>query len=657
MLNISQIAACAAAFTLAFAGEALASGDMRVPDALTQSLLRRAEFERIEISPDGERLAIARHGETGTTVTLYRRRDMAPLTTLDPGKDGEITDLEWLDDERLLVGAVRDDATFGVPMIDPALYIIRADGSDRFMLPANFFATIDGDPDHLLVTSCGHWDDGYCIDEIRKAEIGKLRRVGELVIAAPDAHATMIPDHKGNVRFAISWQDDESAKTYLHTTGTNGWKLINDSTKTGIYLLPIGVSADGKTGFVVADDSKGTSTVERFDFATEARTPVYSDPASQPLTFLRAINGSEPIGAVYQATHPRIKFWNTENPDSQLMTDIAAAFPDAMAYVYSASADKTKLILNVSNDHDPGRFYFLDRTTRKATLLAAERPWLDPAKLARQRPFALKARDGTALEGLLTLPPSSDPRHLPMVVLPHGGPYGIYDGWGFNSQAQILATHGYAVLQVNFRGSGGYGAKFVEAGFRQWGRAMQDDVTDATRWAIGEGIADPARICIFGGSYGGYAALMGVIREPALYRCAVGSAGVYDLGKLYKWGSLHRSDLGKRYLEEVLGTDAKELEANSPAMLADRIQVPVLLAHGRLDARVDIKHARLMKKMMSKRDKQVELIEYPYEGHGLALDEHRQDFYARLLDFLATNLRQPMSATVAPTAAAPPSAH
>ncbi len=249
---------------------------------------------------------------------------------------------------------------------------------------------------------------------------------------------------------------------------------------------------------------------------------------------------------------------------------------------------------------------------------------------------------------MLTLPPKSSGKNLPMVVLPHGGPYEVMDAWGYDPEVQILAQHGYAVLQVNFRGSGGYGRQFSDRGDRQWGRAMQDDVTDATRWAIAQGVADPRRICIYGASYGGYAALMGTIREPGLYRCAVGLSGVFDLGKMYKWGSIRRSDFGQIYLKRVLGEDKAELAANSPAKLADKITVPVLLAHGTRDARVDIKQAQLMKHELNRLRMPVELIEYPATGHTIMIEAHRLDFYARLLAFLGTYIG-PGATTVAAT--------
>jgi len=605
-----------------------------VADAGTQMLLRRAEFEQIEISPNGSLLAIARRMPGGTVVEVQRRADMQVITSIDPGKDGEVDTLQWLDNDRLLIGANRADGLIGVPMVDPALYIVRADGKDTFKLPANFVATIDGDADHLLVSNCGHSDKSGCLLEIRRAEIAKLRRIGELVIAAPDVHTNLLTDRKGNVRFAMGWEDDGTGKTYVHNEGKEGWTLINDSAKTGLDVVPLSVAPDSKTGFLISEREHGTDAIESYDFATGKRTEVFRDANSDPLHIVRSVDGREPIGAIFNPTQPQLHFWNAQSPDALLIGELQKAFPGKISYVVSATSDGMMLVIFTAGDRDPGTFYLLDRRTSKASLLAHAKPWLNADNLGKQQAFELKARDGKLLHGVLTLPPRADGRNLPMIVLPHGGPYGVLDSFGYDAEAQILATHGYAVLQVNFRGSGGYGREFLMSGMMQWGRAMQDDVTDATHWAIAQGIADGHRVCIYGASYGGYAAMMGAVREPGLYRCAAGLSGVFDLAKMYKWGSIRRSDLGMEYLKHAIGQDKVELAARSPVQQADKITVPVLLAHGKWDGRVDIIHARALKRALSKAGHPAELIEYEYEGHGLAQEPHQRDFYARLLEFV-----------------------
>jgi dipeptidyl aminopeptidase/acylaminoacyl peptidase len=633
---------------LVLAQPAAAADKELIADAATQLLLRPAEFQQVVISPDGRLLAIERYQAEGSMVTIHRRDTMAVVAGVDPGKGGRIGTLRWLDNARLIVGVDKPSELYGVSFRDPVLFIVGADGKDTFQLPGNFVATIDGDPDHLLVEKCGTGgaDGEGCVPEIRRADINKLRRVGELVIAGPQGSA-LLSDDKGNVRFAMKWEDDGSSTAYVHVDGSTEWKVINDGSKTGLEVTPLGVARDGKGGYLQSQRKKGPDTVERYDFATGKRTDVFVHPDSDPIAYLSSLDDKDIIGAVFGATRPHLAFWNDADPDAVLMTQLQKAFPGKLAVISSVTSDGQLAVVFASGDNDPGTFYLFDRKARKASMVARRMPWIDPKAQATQRAFEFTARDGQRLEGILTLPPGSSGKNLPLVVSPHGGPYDVFDAWGYDYDSQILAQHGYAVLQVNFRGSGSYGREFTDLGTMQWGRKMQDDITDATRWAITSGVADAKRMCIYGASYGGYAALMGVIREPDLYRCAVGVSGVFDLSKMYKWGSIRRSDFGKLYLKKVIGEDQADLAARSPVNLADKITVPVLLVHGRLDARVDVKHARLMKSALQKGKHPVTLIEYPYTGHSIIVDGYRRDFYAHLLQFLDENLAPPNKTAVA----------
>lgn len=263
--------------------------------------------------------------------------------------------------------------------------------------------------------------------------------------------------------------------------------------------------------------------------------------------------------------------------------------------------------------------------------------WFDPARQPATEAIVLNARDGTPLHGYLTRPRGADPAvPLPMVVMPHGGPFGISDTGWFDDDTQLLAEAGYAVLQINYRGSGGYGRAFQHAGAREWGGRMQQDLTDATRWAIEHKVAIADRICLYGASYGGYAALMGVATEPDLYRCAVGYAGVYDLVKMhrdvanYGGGNLTWADqwIGPR----------DRLDAVSPTRLAACIKAPVFLAAGGADRRAPIEHSERMEKALTAAGVPVETLYYPREGHGFYTEAHRREFYVRLLAFLSRHL-------------------
>jgi dipeptidyl aminopeptidase/acylaminoacyl peptidase len=223
-------------------------------------------------------------------------------------------------------------------------------------------------------------------------------------------------------------------------------------------------------------------------------------------------------------------------------------------------------------------------------------------------------------------------------VLVHGGPYGEHDSWEYDATVQALASRGYAVLQVNYRGSGGYGAAFVEAGLREWGGKMQDDVTDATRWAIAQGIADPRRICIFGNSYGGYAALAGAEKEPDLYRCAIGYVGVYDLRMMYKRGDIPQTVFGKNYLKRALGEDQDELYDRSPIAHVDRLKASVMLIVGGSDLRVPESQGKRMHAALRDRNIEHEWLYQRNEAHGFYNETHVEEMYRSVMAFLDRNI-------------------
>jgi dipeptidyl aminopeptidase/acylaminoacyl peptidase len=299
----------------------------------------------------------------------------------------------------------------------------------------------------------------------------------------------------------------------------------------------------------------------------------------------------------------------------------------------SLTSDRSRAIFQVSSDRNPGKFYLLDVSAQRFRLLGGFRDWLTANDMQAMKPVTITARDGLEMGAYLTLPPDED-KNLPAVIHVHGGPHGVRHYWRFDPEVQFLASRGFAVLQVNYRGSGGYGTAFEEAGYREWGRKMQDDLTDATRWLIEQGIADADRICIYGASYGGYASLMGVVREPELYRCAVSYVGVSDLTLQTRRSDTAQSRYGRGYLELVLGNDRDELLERSPLYQIDKLRVPVFIAHGKDDARVPFRNATALQEALDQAGKPYEWLAKDSEGHGFRQEANRFEFYLRLGEFL-----------------------
>jgi len=359
-----------------------------------------------------------------------------------------------------------------------------------------------------------------------------------------------------------------------------------------------------------------------------------------------------------RASFVNYQTWKLErhylDPDArQLFERLEARLPGYEVTLQSLTDDESRMIVAATSDRTQGTRYLYDRKADTLTKLADVAPWLPEASMAAMKPIHYTTRDGLTVNGYLTLPNGVAPKKLPVVVNPHGGPW-YRDGWGFNPEVQFLANRGYAVLQMNYRGSTGYGRRFWEASFKQWGFAMQDDITDGVEWLVKEGIADPARICIYGGSYGGYATLEGLVKTPDLYACGVDYVGVSNLFTFMNtippyW----KPFLGM--MHEMVGDPAKDearLAAASPALHADRIKAPLLIAQGARDPRVNKDESDQMVAALKARGIDVPYIVKDNEGHGFHNEENQFAFYEAMEQFLAKYLGHPVT-TASPAKDAP----
>ena len=442
------------------------------------------------------------------------------------------------------------------------------------------------------------------------------------------------PDNAGKVRFASGQDIDLSKRLYYRAADANEWKLISDSGKSGLAEYPLGFSADDSIVYLQVEQAQGPDAIVAWDIASDKRTEVFRDDNTDPspiyvegkLYGVRLIDGL-----------PRAHFFDPQSAVAKLYRKLEKAFAGQRVDITSMTADGKLALVLADGDRNPGDFFIFDTVANKAERLLGRKDWIDPQRAAEIKPVSFKARDGLAIQGYLTVPVGAEAKNAPLIVYIHGGPYGVYDTWRFDQDTQILAAHGYAILQVNYRGSGNHGHAFTAAGKREWGGKMQDDITDATQWAIQQGIADPKRICLYGASYGGYASLMGAAKEPALYRCAAGYVGVYDLPTMHTDGDIRDNASGRNYLNEWVGSRQNVAQV-SPTRLADRIKIPVFLAAGGEDERAPIQHTEMMEKALRNAGVPVEALYDPTEGHGFYKLENEREFYTKLLSFFQKHL-------------------
>lgn len=624
---------------------------------------RRDGYDTIKISPTGEYFAAIVPGENNSVLMIVRRADNQPTGGFGLGPHTYIADFDWVNPTRVVFGTARRFGTLERPYLTGDLYGINADGSGKNILvggdvqvkeigslikpkktdrvAAFLVDTLAKDERNVLVRIQRYENDAYSEVDRMDAYTGHRTPVAR----APVRNAEYATDPDGNVRFAYGSNSDRAQKLYYRASGsadwtdTSAWRLLNDEDASHHTETPLGFSADGSVAYLQVEQSDGPDAVVAFDTRDEKRRTVLRDEVSDPTDVIRALDAGyrAPVGVVFGMGRPRTAFFDEASPAARLQHSLEAAFEGRKVDVTSMTADGRTALFEVSSDHDRGQFYLFDTVTKHADYLLARRDWQDPAAMSDVEPVAFAARDGLPLHGWLTRPRGSRTKDLPMVVLPHGGPFMQGDQWQFNQEVQLLAASGYAVLQVNFRGSGGYGRAFSAAGAQEWGGRMQDDVTDATRWAIAQGIADANRICLYGGSYGAYAALMGVAKEPAMYQCAVGYVGIYDLPMMFDKGDIQRRASGRTYLQDWIG-DPASLGKVSPVNLADRIKVPVFLAAGGMDERAPIAHSEEMERALRKAGVPVETLYLPTEGHGFFEESHKLAFYTQLLAFLDRNI-------------------
>jgi dipeptidyl aminopeptidase/acylaminoacyl peptidase len=622
-----------------------------------EDFARHAQFRDIKISPDGDYIAASAVVDGKAVLSLVKLDDMKGVN-LKPRESGEVYEFWWVAPQRVVYNVAERVSTLETPSLTGELYGVNADGTRKQLLLgyrqhhesvyADVVRPLWAEGGKVLIAKY-HWngsaDGTFPTAAYMDVNNGTLTEIGN----APLKNATFVADHKGQVRFATADTADQGRRVYYRASNDADWKLVFDESRDDPVVRPLGFARDDKIAYFACPGAHGAGGLCRWNAQTKKTETLWSGGDTGIDELVQSFDRKDFVALRSMPDRIATTLIDKTAPESKLLTGLMQQFPGEDVRLTSSTTDGSKVVFHVSSDRNPGEFYLFDRAAGKATFLFASMPWIKPAEMSTMEPISLKARDGLPLHGYLTRPRGKDDaKNLPTVVVVHGGPYGIRDEWKFDPEIQMLASRGYAVLQVNFRGSGGYGDAFLHAGFGEWGTKMQDDVTDATRWAITAGIADPKRICIFGASYGGYAALRGVMREPDLYRCAVGYVGVYDLRLMYTRGDIPQSTYGNNYLKMVLGEDESVLWDRSPIAHLDQLKAKVMLIVGGEDTRVPPVQGENLHNALDKAHVQHEWLYQRTEGHGFYDEKNIADLMNRVDAFLDRNIGNSAGSGTAP---------
>lgn len=639
----------------------------------------RPAISGVKVSPSGQHAAVVwRVGGQPAVAAVIDLGNPSDVKVVGGFPRAEVDGVGWINDQRLHFFASETNSGAWIDDGEAGVFAVDRDGENLRQLIAWSWANDetssrlrsriltygwrihrtldDGSPDVIVAYSRTDNHNDPLPERLARMDTltGRLRSIRR---DAPAFASGWLLDAAGEPR-VVSVDRDGRSKLYWRAAGADAWTLLDDvSYQSYEALQPLALEADGT---LIVATARGSDTVRLFGYRPDRREldtePIVALKGFDIVPDLQTDTRTGRVVGVHTTADRPLSVWFDERLALiQQIVDKSLPSGRFNRLHCGRCESNQRLVVNSWSDRHPGEFYVYDHAARKLQRIGQARPWIAENSQGRRSFHRVPARDGLSLPVVVTHPAAADKAQaLPAVVLVHGGPWlrGADRGW--DGEAQFLASRGWRVLQVEFRGSTGFGTRLFTAGLQQWGLAMQDDLADAVAWAAREGLVDPSRVCIVGASYGGYAALMGPVRNPQTYRCAASHVGVTDLGLMFnsQWHDI--SAQNKRYLlPDLLGhpeRDAERLRQTSPLHRVSEIKVPVLLAQGLLDRRVPKEHADIFESAARRAGVDVERVDYPVEGHGFTIAANQADYWRRLDAFLRRSLNPSLQSAAAASA-------
>lgn len=616
-----------------------------------KDFFKNADYSGLQISPDGKYLAVISPINDRRNIAVMETDGLKNIRALTGLSKQSVAGFFWANNNEIVFTMDTDgNEAFG-------LYHVSIKGKAKIktlvgssigasgIRSASVVHTLPDDPKHILVQFNGRrvkspdlyklplnsrWSD-------RRHKNAKMK----IVAKNPGDVQGWIVDNDGDLRGAYSIKGTRG-KFHYKEKGAKDFKVLQEFSIFDEGITPLGFAYDNKTMYVASNIGRDKNAIYKFDpAANKLGEMIYGHDEVDVGGLIISRKQKKLLGVSYFYEYPTTVYF--DDTTKAQMKNLSSAFPDKRVNVTSSSKDEMFQVLLVNDDQDPGNYYLYDKNKGDVSFLLSVKKELNPKDMSPMKPIKFESRDGLTIHGYLTIPKESSGKNLPLIVNPHGGPFGVRDFWGFNTEHQFFASRGYATLQVNFRGSGGYGRAFEQAGFGgKWGAEMQNDLTDAVKYLIDEGIADPDRVCIYGASYGGYATMAGLTFTPDLYKCGINYVGVTDVGLLFSSMPKHWEPLKEVMKIQIGDPDDKELmNRMSPLAHVDKIKAPLMIIHGAKDPRVVKQHATDLRDALEDRGITLsddEWIMKRDEGHGFRKEENRIELYQKMEKFLAKHL-------------------
>lgn len=621
-----------------------------------QAFGRLPVLENPLLSPDGRYLAALVPKNGRQSLAVIDLKEAKPLAALSFDKEDydniiEVGWYEWANNDRLLVSinAPTKRGPTLTPTVDTRLLSLNADGSDlrlllrqnrnRFQTQGrdNVISFLPDDPEHILMAFAPNGGE----PNVYKVNIYTDRK--ERIENARQDIWQWHADWHGIVRIGKGFSGREKIRLIARRRAEDNFETILKTNPFETETYTILDFADETHAYVRSSHATNREGIYLFDLVSEEYTQTVFEHDKVDAGRVFFSPKGKPLAITYY--DERLEYHDLDKAFGIKRKSIDKVLPNNINQISAMTPDERFWTLYSYSSTNPGDYFYLDTSNNHLQYLGSRYPWLQGMPMGETKAVYFKARDGWTIPAYLTLPPGGQGKKLPFIILPHGGPR-ARDVEGFDFFAQFLASQGYGVIQPNFRGSTGYGDAFEVAGYGEWGLKMQDDVTDATHWVIEEGYADPKRICIFGASYGGYAALMGAVKEPNLYKCAASLNGVTDMPRLIRD---EKEFVGGNFYLQAIKPQDDEVSTRdiSPRHNIDKINIPILLVQGDIDRSVVVDHGRTMARALKRAKKDYIYIEQEDGDHSLSYEKNRIEFLQALGDFLATHLATPSSGSAA----------
>jgi dipeptidyl aminopeptidase/acylaminoacyl peptidase len=620
---------------------ASASTEARPAKIATVKFVDPGYIRDVKISPDGTRIAF-RENINNKSYVGFKTVDGVEVSRVAVPQNNTLRWFRWAGNNRLLISlsAVTNLGDFEIALSALVSYDITTKASLQIGRKSQGFngddvLFVDPDGQYLLLALQKSIFD---LPSVLKIDLATNQSID--VVRPQSDIWTWIADDNGVVRMGLAYTSN-TVKIYYRRSDADKFKLISkikessdEKSKEESLFHVAAIVSDSDDGYILSNKQTGRFALYKFNYLTrEIGEKVFDNPENDVEDFELTTDGRALFSARFTDERNKIVYFEAE--DIKRQKALERALPGQEVWIQSKSRDGNRMVLFTTSPTDPGGYSIYDVKARTLNRMADVNPALDPAQLSTTRYVRYPARDGLSIPAYLTLPRGRKAAGFPLIILPHGGPFGVRDTLDYNMEVQFLSNRGYVVLQPNFRGSDSYGETFYKRGEGQIGRAMQDDLDDGMDYLVKSGLVDSKRVCIVGSSYGGYAALWGVIRNPERYRCAVSFAGVTDFKSQLKFdGRTLRSRYARQWKDKVQGDASFDLDRVSPAKMVGNLTRPVLLAHGDVDSNVPYSQFKQMMAAAKKAGKSIENFTYKGEGHGFDNKDNQKDWLDRMDSFL-----------------------